>query len=108
MFKFAEAMKEAMQLRSKLGKLQKQLKKIRVEGVSGGGMVKVIADGQQKILKIEISDELWKTGDRKFLENLVLSAVNDALEKSRQAAQEEMKELLGMLPPGFDVGSLLG
>ncbi len=108
MFKFAEAMKEAMQLRSKLGKLQKQLKKIRVEGVSGGGMVKVIADGQQKILKIEVSDELWQTGDRKFLENLVLSAVNDALEKSRQAAQEEMKELLGMLPPGFDVGSLLG
>jgi len=106
MFKFAEMMKDALVLKGKMSKLEKALKKMKIEGESGGGMVKVLMDGQQKVLKISIDDELMKRGDRKFLEDLLLSAINDAREKSQEAAQEEMKKILGDLSQGLgDVGS---
>lgn len=108
MAKFTDGLKAAWELRSKLKKVDKKLKKIRTVGEAGAGMVRVHADGHQKILKIEISDELWAKNDKKFLQDLITAATNDALDKAKKAAQEEMKDLLGMLPPGFDVGSLLG
>ena len=108
MAKFTDALKAAWELKSKLNKINKKLKKIHAVGEAGAGMVRVHADGHQKILKIEISDDLWAKNDKKFLQDLIVAATNDALDKAKKAAQEEMKDLLGMLPPGFDVGSILG
>ncbi len=106
MFKFADMFKEAMALRGKVSKLQKMLKKIKVEGEAGGGLVKVVMDGQQNIIKISIDDELIKQGDRKRIENLLLTAINDTKKKAQDLAQEEMKKILGDLPQNFgNVGS---
>lgn len=108
MSKFTDAIKAAWELKSKLNKIDKKLKKIRTVGESGAGMVRVHADGHQRILKIEISDDLWSKKDRSLLQDLIMAATNDALDKAKKAAQEEMKDLFGMLPPGLDVGSLFG
>lgn len=98
MFKFAEMFKDALQMKNKMNKIQKNLKKLRIDAEVAGGMVKVTADGQQNILKIEISQELIEKKDRKLLEDLVRSGVNDAINKSRLKAQEEMQKALGDLP----------
>jgi hypothetical protein len=94
--------KQAMELRSKLEKAQKELAKMTVEAESGKGAVKVKANGQQKILSIKISPEIVdpkKTGE---LEKLVLKAVEDALEESRKLAASEMKQFTGgMNIPGL-------
>jgi len=98
MFKFAEMFKDALQMKNRVNKIQKGLKKLRVDAEVAGGMVKVTADGQQNILKLEISSELIEKNDRRLLEDLVRSAVNEALNKSRAKAQEEMQKAFKDLP----------
>lgn len=98
MFKMADMFKNAMAMKKKLEKIQKGLKEMRVEAEVAGGLVKAVADGQQNLLELEIKEELINQGDRRFLEDLVRSAVNEALNKSRSLAQEEMKKALGDLP----------
>jgi DNA-binding YbaB/EbfC family protein len=90
-------MKQAMELRSKLEKVKKKLSKMTAEAEAGKGSIKVVASGDQKIVSIKILPEVVnpvKVGD---LEKLVLKATNDALEKSRKMAAEEMKSLTGGL-----------
>jgi DNA-binding YbaB/EbfC family protein len=90
-------MKQAMELRSKLEKAKKQLSKMTADAEAGKGSIKVVASGDQKIVSIKILPEVVnpvKVGD---LEKLVLKATNDALEKSRKMAAEEMKSLTGGL-----------
>jgi hypothetical protein len=98
MFKFAEMFKDVMQMRGRLSKIQKSLEKLRVEAEVAGGLVRVQADGKQNVLKIEISDELVERQDRKMLEDLIKSCVNEALKKSRAEAEKEMKKALENLP----------
>ncbi len=95
-------MKQAMELKSNLGKVQKELEKLTVEAESGNGAVKVIANGKQKILSIKIAPEAVETGKSSNLEKLVFKAVTDALEKSKQLAEEKLKKLTGgMNIPGI-------
>ena len=90
-------MKQAMELRSKLEKAKKQLSKMAAEAEAGKGAVKVVASGDQKIVSIKISPEAVNPGKVGDLEKLVLKAANDALEKSRKMAADEMKSLTGGL-----------
>ena len=87
--------KQAMELKNKMDKVQKELGKMTVEAESGNGAVKVKANGQQKVLSITISPEVVNPAKVKDLEKLVLKAVEDALEKSRKLASDEMKQLTG-------------
>ena len=89
--------KQAMELRSKLGKAQKELAKLTVEAESGNGSVKVIANGQQKVMSIKISPEVIDPQKAEQLERLVLKAVSDAHDKSQKLAAKQMKELTGGL-----------
>ncbi len=98
MFKYADMFKEAFQMKKKMGKIQKELKKMKVEAEVAGGMVKVTADGQQNILRVEISQDLIDKRDKRLTEDLVRSAVNEAINRSRNVAQDELKKLLGDLP----------
>lgn len=98
MFKFAETFKNMLEIKKQMDKLQKSLKKIKVEAETGGGLVKVEANGQQEITRIKIDPELVEKKDVKLLEDLILSAVNEARKKAQKLAAEEMAKNMGNLP----------
>jgi len=90
-------MKQAQQLQSKMVKLQEEMASKTVETTSGGGMVKVVANGKQQVVSIEIEKEVVDPEDVEMLQDLVLSAVNDALIKSQEMVSQEMSKLTGGL-----------
>ena len=95
-------MKQAQKLQSKMLKMQEELAEKTVETAAGGGMVKGVANGRQQILSIEIEKEVVDPDDVEMLQDLVLSAVNDALVKSQEMVSEEMGKLTGgMNIPGM-------
>ena len=94
--------KQALELRSKLEKTQKELAKMTVEAQSGKGEVKVTASGKQQILSITISPEVIDPAKSDQLEKLVLKAVTDALDKSKKLAEKHLGKLTGGLKiPGI-------
>jgi len=90
-------MKEAQKMQAKMAKMQEELKIKQIEASSGGGMVKVTSNGQQEILEIKIEPSLLEENDIEMLQDLVLAAVNEALNRSREMAQEEMAKITGGL-----------
>jgi DNA-binding YbaB/EbfC family protein len=95
-------MKQAMELRSKLEKVKKELSKMTAEAEAGKGAVKVVASGDQKIVSVKIDPEAVNPAKIGDLEKLVFKATNDALEQSRKMAADEMKKLTGgMNIPGL-------
>jgi len=93
---------QARELKSKLDKAQKELSKTTVEAESGKGAIKVIVNGQQKILSIKISPEVIDPNKAKYLEELVLKAVTEAVNKSQKLAAKQLGGLTGGLKiPGL-------
>ena len=90
-------MKQAQQLQSKMMKLQEELADKTVKSSSGGGMVKVTANGRQQILSIQIEKEVVDPDDVEMLQDLVLAAINDALAKAQEMVSSEMGKLTGGL-----------
>jgi len=90
-------MKQAQKLQKKMLKAQAELATKTVEASSGGGMVKVIANGGQKIESIVFEKEVVDPEDIEMLQDLVLAAVNDALNKSQEMVSSEMGKLTGGL-----------
>ena len=97
-----QIMKQAKKLQAKMAEMQEELAKKTVESSVGGGMVKVVANGRQEVLSIKIDPEVVNPEDVEMLEDLILSAVNDALRRSQQMVSEEMSKLTGGLKiPGL-------
>ncbi len=95
-------MKQAQQLQSKMLKLQEEMAEKTVEASSGGGMVKVVANGRHQLLSIQIEKEVIDPDDLEMLQDLILAAVNDALLKSQEMVTGEMSKLTGgMNIPGL-------
>ena len=95
-------MKQAQNLQKKMLKTQAELATKTIEASSGGGMVKVIANGAQKIESIVLEKEVVDPEDLDMLQDLILAAVNDALNKSQEMVSAEMGKLTGGLNiPGF-------
>ena len=95
-------MKQAQKMQKKMLEAQKDLATKTVEASSGGGMVKVVANGAQKIESIVLEKEVVDPEDVEMLQDLVLSAVNDALKKSQEMVSAEMGKLTGgMNIPGL-------
>jgi hypothetical protein len=88
-------MKQAQKLQSKMLKLQEELAEKTVETASGGGMVKVVANGRQQIVSIQIEKEVIDPDDVEMLQDLILAAINDALAKSQEMVSGEMSKLTG-------------
>ena len=91
-------MQQIQRLQEQMAQAQAQLAEETVTASAGGGAVKVVMTGDQKCRSVEISAELLKEADAEMLQDLVLSAVNMALEQSRQLAAERLGPLTGGLP----------
>tara|TARA_Y100000748_G_C15298554_1_gene411341 strand:- start:371 stop:685 length:315 start_codon:yes stop_codon:yes gene_type:complete len=89
-------MKKAQQMQKEMVKIQKEIEDLKIDAQSGGGLVKVVAAGNKKILSITIDAEAM-TEDKEMLEDLVLSAVNQALENIDKVSKEKMGPLTGGL-----------
>jgi len=109
-FNMAEQFNLLQKVQKEMAKLQDALEDMSVEGTAGGGMVTVTASGKQKILSIKIDSEVVVPEDVEMLEDLITAATNQALEKSREMAQEEMQKItggmLGNLPGGLKIPGL--
>lgn len=98
----ANMMKQAQKLQAKMMKLQEEMAEKTVETTSGGGMVKVVANGRQQIVSVSIEKEVVDPDDVDMLQDLILAAVNDALAKSQEMVSAEMNKLTGgMNIPGI-------
>ena len=98
----ANMMKQAQKLQAQMMKLQEEMAEKTVETTSGGGMVKVVANGRQQVVSIQIEKEVVDPEDIEMLQDLILAAVNDALAKSQEMVSEEMGKLTGgMNIPGL-------
>ncbi len=96
-------MKQAAKLQQEMLKKQEELAQKEVTAEVGGGMVKVTANGRQEIIKIEIDDEVLKE-DKDMIEELVLSAVNEALRLSKEMMEKELAKLTGGINiPGLNL-----
>jgi len=93
---------QAQKLQAKLAKAQEELGTLTVETSSGGGAVKITMTGQQKIQSVKISPEVVNPDDVELLEDLVLTAVSEAIAKSQETAAQHLGELTGGLKiPGL-------
>ena len=103
MVNLGNMMKQAQELQKKMSEAQEKLSSIEVEGVSGGGVVKVIANAKGEVKKILLDNSLMKPEEKDITEDLIVAAINDAKQKGETAAQEEMKSVTGgiPLPPGM-------
>jgi DNA-binding YbaB/EbfC family protein len=90
-------MKQAQKLQKKMLQTQEELALKTVEASAGGGMVKVVANGGQKIESIILEKEVVDPEDVEMLQDLVMAAVNDALKKSQEMVSAEMNKLTGGL-----------
>tara|TARA_B100001059_G_C17798209_1_gene564452 strand:- start:701 stop:1018 length:318 start_codon:yes stop_codon:yes gene_type:complete len=98
---FNKILDKAKELEAKMKESQENIKKIRVEGVSGSNSVKVILDGEGEIQKIDISDEIYKE-DKSIVEDLIVAAHNNAKSKLKLKTNEEISKATGGFGiPGF-------
>jgi nucleoid-associated protein EbfC len=100
---FLGMMKQAAQLQSKMQAMQEELGNLEVEGISGGGLVAVRMTAKMEVKSIRIDASLMKVEEREVLEDLLVTAQNDARRKAEVAVQEKMQALTGGLglPPGL-------
>jgi DNA-binding YbaB/EbfC family protein len=93
----------AQNVQNELQKAQDQLDTIEVEGVSGGGLVKVKASAKGRIINIAIDDSLIEVSEKQMLEDLLAAAFNDARTKADAVSGQEMSKMTSglSLPPGF-------
>lgn len=90
-----DMLRQAQMMQKKLSTMQEELKTREVEASSGGGMVTVRANGSNEILSIVIDKSVVEAGDVEMLQDLVLTAVGDALKKVKAMSDEEMGKITG-------------
>ena len=98
----ANLMKQANQMQAKMKKTQEEMATREFTGTSGGGAVIAKVNGDNKVLAITINPEVIKSGDVEMLQDLITSAVNDALKTAKDESSKEMSKITGgMNIPGM-------
>lgn len=100
---FMGMMKKAAELQSKMKAMQDELDHVEVEGSSGGGLVSVRMTAKGEVKSVKIDPSLVKADEIEILEDLLVTALNDARRKAEAAMQDKMQALTGGLglPPGL-------
>jgi len=98
-----ELLKMAQEAQAKLMQAQEDLDKVEVDGVSGGGLVRIRASAKGRIISVDIDESLLQPSEKQMVEDLVAAALNDARTKADAAAADAMRGATGglQLPPGF-------
>ena len=95
-------MKQVQKMQQDMMKLQEELANRMVESTAGGGVVKVVANGKNEVVSVEIKPEAVDPDDIEMLQDLITAAVNEALKKAQEMVSEEMGKLTGGLKiPGL-------
>ena len=94
-FNMQKLMKQAQKMQNDMNRVKEELREAQVEGVSGGGMVKVTCTGEGEMLSIVISPEIIDPDDKEMLEDMVLAAVKDAMAAAAALSQEKMGAVTG-------------
>jgi|LNFM01.2.fsa_nt_gb nucleoid-associated protein EbfC len=92
-----ELLQQAQKIKGQMQTLQDALADKRVEATSGGGMVKAVANGKQRLISLSIEPEVLK--DATMAQDLIVAAVNQALQASQEMVSEEMSKVMGNLGP---------
>jgi DNA-binding YbaB/EbfC family protein len=92
-----QILKQAQQMQAKLVKAQEELEKATVEASAGGGAVTAVVTGQQRLVSIKISPDAVDPDDVEMLEDLVLAAVNEGMEKAKELAASQLGAITGGL-----------
>ena len=98
----SKLLKQAQELQVKMENAKNELSQIKVEGSSGGGMVIVEANGKKEILSIQIDKEVISE-DKEMLEDLIISAVNQALDNANAVSEEKVSDLTGGMMGGMKI-----
>jgi len=94
--------KQAQQMQAKMAKLEEDLAKEEFEVASGGGAVTVRMNGRQEVVKLTISEDAIKAGDREMLEEMIMAAINQAHQRASEMAKERIASITGgMNLPGL-------
>ena len=90
-----KVIRQAQQMQAKMAKVQEELEKARVEASAGGGAVTVVVNGQQKLCSIKISPDAVDPDDVGMLEDLVMAAINEGMDKAQELAAGQLGALTG-------------
>ncbi|RUM88606.1 MAG: YbaB/EbfC family nucleoid-associated protein [Thermovibrio sp.] len=99
-----QLMKMAKQLQAQAARMKEEVEKREFIGTAGGGAVKVVARGTGELVSVEIAPELLESNDREMLQDLILTAANQALKEARETMARELEKITGGL--GIDMGGL--
>ncbi|ALJ00314.1 YbaB/EbfC family nucleoid-associated protein [Rufibacter tibetensis] len=108
MFDMFGMMNKVKEMQAKMKEVQDNLRHIQVSAEAGGGMVKATATGDRRLLKVEFDETLMNPDDKEMLADLVVAAVNKAMDEAGERGKEEIKKQTeGMLPniPGLDLSN---
>jgi len=100
-------LKQIQKMQSEMQKIQEELGNLTVTEEAGGGMIKATASGHREIISLEIDPQVIKSDEKEILEDLVVAAVNKAIQSAAKKAEEEMAKVTkGMIPPGLNIPGL--
>jgi nucleoid-associated protein EbfC len=95
-------LKQAQDMQARMAKIQEELANKTVEGSAGGGMVRVIVNGQFNVTAVKIEASVVNADEKEMLEDLILAATNDGVRKARDLVSSEMSKITGGLKiPGL-------
>ncbi len=111
MFDMMGMMGKVKEMQARIKEIKDGLVHITAEGESGAGLVKALVNGAKQVVRIDIDPSLLKESDKAILQDLVVAAVNKAMQNVEERTQEEFrKKTEGLLPniPGMDLGNMFG
>ena len=100
-------LKQVQKMQAEMQRVQNELVNITVTEEAGGGMIKATANGHKEIISVDIDPQVIKAEEKEILEDLVVAAVNKAIQAASKLAEEELAKVTkGMLPPGLNIPGL--